>query len=73
MAPDMLHNEGDKHSFQNLSSPALTVWDRQCLGDSEQKDDLVNESMNDEGVFRTAPATLGLLITFQEVYLKIKI
>ena len=45
---------------------ALTVWDRQCLKDSERKDDLINQSMNEiineEGVYRTAPATPGLLI-----------
>ena len=37
------------------------VWDRQCLDDSEQKDHLMNESVNYEGVYRTAPATPGLL------------
>ena len=29
---------------QNFTSPALTVWDRQCLIDSEQKD---HESVNE--------------------------
>ena len=38
------------------------VWDRQCLEDSEQKDQLLNESVNAEGVCRTAMATQGLLI-----------
>ena len=47
---------------QNFSSPALTVWDRQCLEDSELKDDSLNESVNYEGVYRTAPASPGLLI-----------
>ena len=37
------------------------VWDRQCLENSEQKYHSMNESMNDEGVFRTAPDTPGLL------------
>ena len=32
------------------------------LEDSEQKDDSINEIMNEEGVYRTAPATPGLLI-----------
>ena len=58
----MTHGGGLTFS-QNLSSPALTVWDRQCLEDSERKDHLMNESVSDEGVCRTAPATLGLLIT----------
>ena len=30
---------------QNFSSPALTVWDRQCCEHSEQKYDQLNESM----------------------------
>ena len=45
---------------KNVSSPALTVWDRQCLEDSKQKDDSINESMNYEGVYGTAPSTPGL-------------
>ena len=39
------------------------VWDRQCLEDSEQKDDSMNESINYTGFCRTAPATLGILNT----------
>ena len=39
---------------------------RQCPEDSEQKDDQLNEiirlSVNNKGVWRTAPATPGLLI-----------
>ena len=27
---------------QNVSYPALIIWDRQCLEDSEQKDDRIN-------------------------------
>ena len=34
-----------------------------CLEDSERKDDLINESMNDKGVCKTAPAAPGLLIS----------
>ena len=30
-----------------VSSPALIVWDRQDLEDSEQKDDSINKSMNE--------------------------
>ena len=37
------------------------AWDRQCLEDSEQKDDRLNESMSKGGDCRTAPATAGLL------------
>ena len=33
----------------------------------EEKDDLLNQSINNEGVYRTAPATLGLLI-FQQIF-----
>ena len=39
---------------------ALTVWERQCLEDSEQKNhstnEWINELINDESVHRTAPA-----------------
>ena len=41
---------------KNFSIPSLTVWYRQCLEDFELKHDL----MNDEGVYRTPPDTLGL-------------
>ena len=37
------------------------VWDRPCLEDSEQMDDLLNELTNYKDVYRRAPATLGLL------------
>ena len=51
--------------LSNFSSQALTVWDRQCLEDSERKDvtnhDRLNQSFNDKGVYETAPATLVLL------------
>ena len=40
---------------------ALTVWDRQYLEYSEQKDHLINESMSNRGDCKTAPATPGLL------------
>ena len=52
---------GNSAFFQNFSSPALTAWDRQYREDSEQKDHSNNESMNEEGVYRTAPATPGLI------------
>ena len=49
---------------QNFSSLALTVWDLWCLEYWEEKDhrlnQWINESMNDEGVSRTVPATPGL-------------
>ena len=38
---------------QNFSSPAFTVWDRQCLEDFKQKG-LLNEWINDECVYRIA-------------------
>ena len=40
-----------------LTISALLTWDGQCLEDSEQKNDSINESMSEEGVYRTAPAT----------------
>ena len=56
----MTHGWGLTFS-QKFSSPALAVWDRQCLEDFEQNVHSINESMNDKGVYRTAPAALGLL------------
>ena len=47
---------GGKPSLK-ISAPVLTVWDRQCLEDSELKDD----SISDGGDCRTALATPGLL------------
>ena len=51
---------------QNFSFSALMLWDRQCLEDSELKGDpmneLMNDWMNDEGAYRTAPATWCLII-----------
>ena len=59
---------GGKHSLKFFSFPAFTVSDRQCLEDSEQKDDLINkwiiELINEEGVYRTATATMYLLNIF---------
>ena len=43
-----------------IPSPALTVWDWQCLEDSEQKDHLINYLFYSNGVYRTAPATQAL-------------
>ena len=51
---------GGEHSLK--ISLALTVWDRQCHEDSEQKDYQLTDLTNDETVFRTVPATPGLLI-----------
>ena len=42
---------------------ALMVWDLWCFEDLEEKDRLLNQSVNDGGVCRTAPATPGLLNT----------
>ena len=38
------------------------VGDRQCIEDSELKDESINQWLNYEGAYRTAPATPGLLI-----------
>ena len=40
---NMWHMVGGWTSSQNFSSPAFTVWDRECLEDSEQKVDSMNE------------------------------
>ena len=37
------------------------VWDLWCIEDLEEKDDLLDRSISDGGVCRTAPATPGLL------------
>ena len=57
--------------ISNFSSPPLTVWERQCLAESERKDHLLNELMNHKAVYRTAPATPGLLNT-REVFTALK-
>ena len=61
------------HILSNLSSLALTVWNWQCLKDSERKDDSMNERIIEiiyyKGVYRTAPATLGLLKTNQPIHI----
>ena len=46
---------------QNFSSLALTICDLWYYEDLEEKDDSLNQSVNDEAVYRTAPATPGLL------------
>ena len=48
---------------QNFSSLALTVYDLWYYEDLEEKDESINQSINHEAVYRTAPATPGLLIT----------
>ena len=44
---DMWHMLRGWTFSQNFSSLALTVWDRECLEDSERKDDSMNEWMNE--------------------------
>ena len=46
---------------QNFSSLAFTVCDLWYYEYLEEKDDSLNESMSDKAVYRTAPATPGLL------------
>ena len=49
------------------------VWDKECLEDFEQNDHSMNEWMNEwingEGVYRTTPATRGLLNTLTCLYI----
>ena len=56
---------GCEYYLKASAPPALTVWDRQSVEDSEQKDHLINQSINPsingEGVSKTAPSTQGLL------------
>ena len=47
---------------QNFSSLALTVCDLWYYEDLEEKADWFSQSVNYKAVYRTAPATLGLLI-----------
>ena len=47
---------------QNFSSLALTVCDLWYYEDLEENDESIKELINYEAVYRTAPATPGLLI-----------
>ena len=42
------------------------VWDLWCFEDLEEKDRLLNQSVNDGGVCRTAPTTSGLYLLFSD-------
>ena len=53
---------------QILCSPALTVWARQSLEDSEQKDDWINQWANYKGVYRTASGTWHFDILFTSLH-----
>ena len=44
------------------------IGDRQCLEDSDQKDDRLNQSTNDGGDCRTDLATPGLLIINSKLF-----
>ena len=46
----------------------LNSGDRQCLEESERKDDRLNQSTNDGGDCRTALATPGLLIINSKLF-----
>ena len=52
---------GGRTFSQNFSSLALTICDLWYYEDLEEKDDSINELINEEAVYRTAPATPGLL------------
>ena len=62
MTCDTWHVWGGWTSSQIFSSLALTVCDLWYYEDLEEKDESLNEWINDEAVYRTAPATPGLLI-----------
>ena len=65
MSPDMWHMVGGEHSLKSLASKllpfgiydVLKIWRKRLT-------QLMNESINDEAVYRTAPATPGLLNTW---------
>ena len=65
MTRDTFHVWGGWTFSQNFSSLALTVCDLWYYEDLEEKahrmNEWMNESMNYEAVYRTAPATPGLL------------
>ena len=50
----------------NCRSLALTVWEWMCFEDFEEKDHWLSQSVNDDGVCRTAPASPGHLILSQD-------
>ena len=52
---------GGVNILSNFSSLALTVCDLWYYEDLEEKDEWPNDWMNHEAVYRTAPATPGLL------------
>ena len=62
---DMWHlTHGGGWTFSNIFSfSALTVWERECREDSEQKNHWISPWINYKGVYSTAPATPSLLIT----------
>ena len=57
---DTWHVWGGWTFSQNFSSLALTVCDLWYFEDLEEKNQWLNELMNDKAVYRTAPATPGL-------------
>ena len=70
MTPDTWHvtcdtrhvTHGGEWTFsQNFIFLALTVWDLWCCEDLEEKIDSLNRLLSNKGVWRTAPATPGLL------------
>ena len=56
---------------QIFSSLALTVWDLWYYEDLEKKaHSILNQWMNDEAVYRTAPATPGLLKKYEMFFVE---
>ena len=68
---DMWHmTDGRRWTIsQNVSFLALMVWEWRCYEDISTKDDLLTESMSNEGVRRTAPATPGLLKIWHLIFM----
>ena len=66
----MTHSVGRTFS-QNFSSLALPVWDWQCLEYISTNHELMNQSVDDGGDCRTAPATPGLLNICQKILRKL--
>ena len=64
---DMWHVTSDMLHVTRFSFLAPTVCDLWYHEDLEEKDESLNELINHEAVYRTAPATPGLLIRRQNV------
>ena len=61
----MVGGGGGGAFFHNFSFLALTVWKGRGFEDLEKKGDSMNQSINDKGVCRTAPAVQPSLVNIR--------